>query len=163
MHFINRSPQLRPPQIHIATFVSDVADIEVPSEDVSSASYADVPWTDQVKADDECVSKVRLWLDSLLRPDGISNLDYAAFIRFAMKFFVHDGKLWRKDSSGCHKLVATPASRYTMLVSAHDDVAHKGFYATHGLIAERFWWPAMRGDIAWFIRTCRLCQLRQTC
>ena len=32
----------------------------------------------------------------------------------------------------------------------------------HGLIAERFWWPAMHGDIAWFIRTCRLCQLRQT-
>ena len=75
---------------------------------------------------------------------------------------LRDGKLWRKDSSGCHKLVATPSSRYTVLVSAHDDVAHKGFYATHGLIAERFWWPAMRGDIAWFIRTCRLCQLRQT-
>ena len=66
MHFINRSPQLRLPQIHIATFVSDVADIEVPDEDVSSASYADVPRTDQAKADDERVSKVRSWLDSLL-------------------------------------------------------------------------------------------------
>ena len=79
-----------------------------------------------------------------------------------MKFFLHNGKLWRKDSSGCHKLVATPALRYTVLVSTHNDVAHKGFYATHGLIAKRFWWPAMRGDIAWFIRTCQLCQLRQT-
>ena len=73
MHFINRSPQLRLPQIHIAMFVSDIADIEVPSEDVSSASYADVLWTDQAKADDERVSKVRSWLDSLLRPDVISD------------------------------------------------------------------------------------------
>ena len=76
MHFINRSPQLRPPQIHIATFVSDVADIEVPNEDVSSVTYADVPRTDQAKADDERVSKVRSWLDLLLRPDGISDSDY---------------------------------------------------------------------------------------
>ena len=80
MHFINQSPQLQPPQIHIATFVSDVANIEVRDEDVSSASYADIPRTDQAKADDERVSKVRSWLDSLLCPDGISNSDYASFI-----------------------------------------------------------------------------------
>ena len=43
-----------------------------------------------------------------------------------------------------------------------DDVAHKGFYATNTLIALRFWWPHMRTDIAWFIRTCQLCQLQQT-
>ena len=79
-----------------------------------------------------------------------------------MRFFLQGGKLWRKDPYGCHKLVATQSSRYAILVAAHDDVAHKGFYATHALISERFWWPAMRADIAWFVRTCRPCQLRQT-
>ena len=73
MHFINRSPQLWLPQIHIATFVSDVADIEVPDKDISAVSYADVPQTDQAKADDKHVSKVCLWLDSLLHPDGMSD------------------------------------------------------------------------------------------
>jgi hypothetical protein len=53
-------------------------------------------------------------------------------------------------------------SRLTILRATHDELAHKGFYATYELIFERFWWPAMRSDIAWFIRTCRLCQLRQT-
>jgi hypothetical protein len=68
------------PQIDIATFVSDVADIEVPDEDVATGSYADIPRTDQAKADDERVSKVHSWLDSLLRPHGISDSDYALFI-----------------------------------------------------------------------------------
>ena len=162
MHLINRSPPIQTPQIDIATFVSDVAEMEIPTEDISAASYADVPRTAQAKADDVRVDKVRSWLDSLIRPDDISDSDYASFIRFAMKFFLRDAKLWRKDASGCHKLVATPSSRYAVIVSAHDDVAHKGFYATHALISERFWWPAMRADIAWFVRTCRPCQLRQT-
>ena len=109
------------------------------------------------------MSKVRSWLDSLLRPDGMSDSDYASFIRFTTKFFLCNGKLWRKDSSGCHKLVTTPVSRYTVLVSAHNDVAHKGFYATHGLITEQFWWPVMHGDIAWFVHTCQPWQLRQMC
>jgi hypothetical protein len=83
---------------------------------------------------------------------------------FAMPwaFFVHADKLWRKDPRGLHKIVAVPAACLSILTSAHDDVAHKGFYATNTLIALRFWWPQMRGDIAWWVRTCRLCQLRQT-
>jgi Integrase zinc binding domain/RNase H-like domain found in reverse transcriptase len=162
MHMIN-SPRPRPwLQISVATFAAEVADIEPPTEETSPASYADVPRTLQAEAEDKRVTKVRLWLDSLARPSDISDSDYASFIRYAMKFFLRNGKLWRKDPYGRHRLVATPASRYTILVAAHDDVAHKGFYATHALISERFWWPAMRADIVWFVRTCRLCQLRQT-
>ena len=29
-------------------------------------------------------------------------------------------------------------------------------------IVEHFWWPDMLSDIAWFVKTCLLCQLRQT-
>ncbi|KAF8229282.1 hypothetical protein L208DRAFT_1287190, partial [Tricholoma matsutake] len=25
-----------------------------------------------------------------------------------------------------------------------------------------FWWPNMKADIAWYIRTCHLCQVHQT-
>jgi hypothetical protein len=45
--------------------------------------------------------------------------------------------------------------------SAHDDLAHKGFYAIQALITKRFWWPQMGRNIAWFVRTCHLCQIRQ--
>src|SRR6267154_975497 len=55
----------------------------------------------------------------------------------------------------------TSSARLAILRTAHDDLAHKGFFATAALISERFWWPAMRADIAWFLRTCQPCQLRQ--
>ena len=130
--------------------------------DTSPASYTDVPRTLQAKAEDKRVAKICLWLNSLARPLDISDSDYTLFIRFVMKFFLRNGKLWRKDPYGHHWLVATPASQYTILVAAHDDVAHKGFYTTNTLISKQFWWPAMHANIAWFGCTCRLCQLRQT-
>jgi hypothetical protein len=72
-------------------------------------------------------------------------------MRYAIQFFVQAGKLWKKHEHGCHKLVAWPESRLTILRSTHDDLAHKGFFATYALIFKRFWWPAMQSDIAWFI------------
>ncbi|EIM84037.1 uncharacterized protein STEHIDRAFT_28021, partial [Stereum hirsutum FP-91666 SS1] len=47
------------------------------------------------------------------------------------------------------------------LRAGHDDVGHKGFYATRALLSERCWWPHMRQDIAWFVKTCHICQVRQ--
>jgi len=41
-------------------------------------------------------------------------------------------------------------------------MGHKGIWATTALIRERFWWPRIINDVKWYIRTCHLCQLRQT-
>ncbi|ETW83358.1 hypothetical protein HETIRDRAFT_119482 [Heterobasidion irregulare TC 32-1] len=59
-------------------------------------------------------------------------------------------------------IVAAPSSRITIPTAAHNDVAHKGFYATTALVAKCFWWPHMRQDISWFVRTYHLCQIHQT-
>ena len=48
------------------------------------------------------------------------------------------------------------------IVSVHNDVSHQGFYATNSLLSDHYWWPMMSHDIAWFIRTCQLCQLCKT-
>jgi hypothetical protein len=45
-----------------------------------------------------------------------------------------------------------------IMQNGHDDIGHKGVYATRALIAERFWWPFMNADIVWYLRTCVLCQ-----
>ena len=39
---------------------------------------------------------------------------------------------------------------------------HKGFYVTHEIIKIHYWWPDMKADIAWYVQTCHLCQVRQT-
>ena len=48
-----------------------------------------------------------------------------------------------------------------MMQTCHDKLGHRGAYATTRLIAQRFWWPEMEGDVAWYVRTCHLCQIRQ--
>ncbi len=48
-----------------------------------------------------------------------------------------------------------------MLAECHDRAAHRGVFATIALIVERFWWPYVKRDVAWFVRTCHICQTRQ--
>jgi hypothetical protein len=35
-------------------------------------------------------------------------------------------------------------------------------FAMKSHVALRFWWPNLKADITWYIRTCHICQLRQT-
>ena len=100
---------------------------------------------------------------SLRRPEDISNKVYAAFLQYCAYFFMKDDHLWKKDPQGHHKLVIEPNKRPAILVSAHDEAGHHGDFATHAQIIDRFWWPDLTTDVAWFVKTCHLCQLRQTC
>lgn len=43
----------------------------------------------------------------------------------------------------------------------HDELGHKGLYATRFAIGERFWWPYMNHDIVFYVRSCLICQQRQ--
>ena len=79
-----------------------------------------------------------------------------------MEFFMDEGRLWRKDSHGAHKLIVWPEQRLDIMCQAHDDIGHKGIYSTHALVSERFWWPQLLANIVWFVRTCHLCQVHQT-
>ena len=111
---------------------------------------------------DERIDAVRKWHGDLERPSGLDDARYTRFLRYCAEFFVTAGRLWRKDPQGKHKIVLSYDERLPTLRSAHDDLGHKGFYATRAVIRERFWWPQLSRDIIWFVRTCHLCQLRQT-
>ncbi|KAJ3780537.1 hypothetical protein GGU10DRAFT_233867, partial [Lentinula aff. detonsa] len=49
-----------------------------------------------------------------------------------------------------------------VIQECHNRMGHKGVYATLQSIRTQFWWTRMGEDVKWFIRTCHLCQLRQT-
>jgi hypothetical protein len=128
------------------------------SHNQANISYGEVPRTPKAKHADKRLSLVLNWLETLARPSNMSEIDYAAFIRYSMHFFIQSDKLWQKDPQGRHQLIADKSLRLSILQAAHDDVAHKGFYATNTLISLRFWWLHMRSDIAWYVKTCQLCQ-----
>ena len=124
--------------------------------------YSVVPRSDSAKAADIKLEKVQHWLETLERPPSLSDPEFKSFMRYCVEFFIFEGRLWRKDSKGRHKVVVSQERRLFLISAAHNDVGHHGFYATNALLIERYWWPAMAQDIAWFILTCHLCQLRKT-
>ena len=174
MHMINPSPSYRfqshavlaaPP---IACYISEstrdhTAPPEEPTEDFVF-SYKDVPRSAKAVSADLRIRSVRQWLRTLDRPKDITDEEYKTFMRYCTEFFLagEDDRLWRKDSRGAHKIVIPQERRLFLISSAHNDVGHHGFYATNALLAERYWWPAMGQDVAWFVKTCHLCQLRKT-
>ena len=121
-----------------------------------------LPMSDIALKVEERLHEVAKWLRTLARPPGLTDAAYTAFIKYCTQFFVDGDRLWKKDPKGAHKLVVFAPKRLAILRQAHDDVGHRGRFATQQLIAERFWWPFLREDVAWYVRTCHLCQVRQT-
>ena len=104
---------------------------------------------------------VQDWLETLTRPEHMADAEYRAFMRYAAQFFYDLGRLWRKDPQGAHKRVIMPSDRIAVLQSAHDGNGHHGIFATKALLMERFWWPGLPADVAWFVKTCHECQTYQ--
>ena len=97
---------------------------------------------------DEKLTKVKKWLETIERPPDMKDTEYKTFTCYCVEFFVTDGRLWRKDRKGHHKVVVPQERRIFLVSSAHNNVRHHGFYATNALLTERYWWPGMAQDIA---------------
>jgi len=161
VHLVNKHPIIRSSKM-IATFPLGEDLSEEDSFPDENVTYEDIPRSNAVERVDAKLVLVKQWLEELVRPLGFSNEEYSCFMRYCTQFFVAEGRLWRKDPQGAHKLVVNCEKRLLVMRSAHDDLGHKGFYATRALIMERFWWPQLPADVIWFVRSCHLCQLRQT-
>ena len=84
-------------------------------------------------------------------------------MHYAASFFLHGSVLWHRNEHGAHQRILNPDRHWDALVAAHDQSHHKGFYVTRALLQERIWWPRLANDLSWFIKSCHLCQIRQTC
>ena len=124
--------------------------------------YEHIPRSDTAKEADKRLRLANDWLNTLKRPGDISDAEYARTIRYASGFFLDKGALWKRDPQGAHKRVIYEYIRIAVIHAAHDDTGHRGYYATNALVAERYWWPFMGRDISWYVRTCHICQIRQT-
>lgn len=164
MHLINETPTPKKVgQRRISAFTTTAYStfaINAATEQASD-DYETVPRTLKAQAEDDKLEKVVQFHGDLQRPADMQDQEYSKFVKYCMRFFVDEERLWRRHSSGAHKVFVPKERRKPILRGCHDDVGHKGFFATRALIMERFWWPHMHDDIQWFVRTCHLCQQRQ--
>ena len=135
-------------QVFASTKASSNTDLEIPPSDESSQ-----------KRDDD-LRAIEHYLETLALPSGMSNSHRLRFLKRVAQFFVHHKRLWRRDPSGRHQLVVFQTDRIRILRETHDQLGHKGFYATRRTISDRFWWPTLDRDLAWYLKTCHQCQLR---
>ena len=111
---------------------------------------------------DAKISSYRHFLTTLQRPTDLSDEQFARFVRQAMGYFLHDGKLFRRGNAAVPQQVPEVSERFPIIRYAHDDLGRKGAFATTKTILLRFWWPFVAADVRWFVHTCHECQVRQT-
>ena len=137
-----------------------------PSSSRSSSPEPDdevkIPRSSKAEIRDEKLSVIRKFLATLERPPDLSDDEYKQFIRQAMNYFLLDGRMFRKVHNNEHQLVPKPPDRLRLISYAHDELGHKGVFATSRNLLVRFWWPMLNDDVRWYIRTCHQCQVRQT-
>lgn len=159
LHFVNPVPYLRAPG-NLAIFANTVAsDPDRPEEILE---YADFPRSKKELKIDRRLALLPVWFQTLRRPDQLPVDEYESFVKYATQFFYSGGKLWRKHVQGSHQVVLFEEDRVGALRACHDNVGHRGIYATKALLLERFWWPSAVKDVAWYVKTCHICQTRQT-
>src|SRR6201996_1396778 len=134
----------------------------VPDPQINEPNYDIIPWSEAAVKAETRLEMVHEWLTFLERPEGLSDQEHVWLICFAAWFFLDDHILWKRDLQGAHKRVLYRHKRIEAISAAHDDTGHRGFYATRALVMERYWWPFMGHDIAWYVRTCHICQTCQT-
>ena len=112
--------------------------------------------------DDEGVAQLHQYLTTMRLPPDLEDDAQTRLLQDAKQFFLANGRLWRQHHQGHHQLYIAPPQRDALLRDAHDNLGHKGFYSTCCILADRFWWPALKQDVKCYVNTCHQCQLRKT-
>lgn len=141
-----------------------IPDLELKWDPEKRETYEEEHRSEYAKAQDKKMGILKDWLKNPIgRPRGIPAKKMKTFIRWASHFFLKEGRLYKKSLGGtAHLLVVDKEHRMYMLRASHDSLGHRGFYATKELIALRFWWPELDRDVSWYVKSCHLCQARQT-
>ena len=104
------------------------------------------------------------YLETLQRPDGISNTAYKTLRRKAKNFFVRDGYLFkrsRKRGKPPRRVVGDKTQQLEIIRQIHDECGHRGDNSTYESVSRRYQWKQMYLDVAAFIKSCELCQRRK--
>lgn len=131
-------------------------------ESLESEGEIEVPRSENAQFRDKRLDKVLEYLESMVRPSELTDLQFKQFLKLVSRFFAKRGELWKRRVGGQHQKVVKVERRGRLMKEAHDELGHKGVFSVRARLADRFWWPKMDEDIKWYVRTCHVCQTRQT-
>jgi hypothetical protein len=127
---------------------SDIAASAFITEETANDESNDIPRSPRASAADDRLAEVEQYLQFLTHPQGLSDAEFRKFMQYSSGFFFSNGKLWRRDTHGKHKIVVPKEKRYELLKEV---LGHKKIYAVRMQLLERFWWPFLDQDVKWFV------------
>jgi hypothetical protein len=104
------------------------------------------------------------YLETLQRPDGLTDQQYQRLRQKSRHFLVRDGYLFkrpRKRSQPPRRVIGKEDLRNEVLQKLHDGQGHRGREVTYALVSRRYQWKGMYEDIAKYVQSCEECQRRK--
>ena len=99
MHLLNPLKPKVPCPGASPTYISDTV------ADKPPLTYDLFPRSNRSHRADDHLRRVRAWFETTECPPGLTNTTYAAFLQYTKYFFQVNGRLWRRDPQGHHKVV----------------------------------------------------------
>lgn len=131
----------------------------------------------QEKDDDACIWRIYLeehlydgewlrlgrYLDTLQRPEGLTDQQYTRLKRKAVGYFIRDGKLFKRRKAGntAVEVVINVDKKKLLLEALHDNLGHRGVSETYRRLMDRAWWPKIYEDVSHWVKSCDECQKRK--
>ena len=116
-------------------------------------------WLNEQRAN-PTIARVIHHIDAGTRPDADEiqlNLALQLYIEVWKSLVVENGLLRHvNDNRHSSCIVVPPNLREDVVRSLHQP-AHHGFESTLRRVAQRFWWPRVRGDVNTYVRICEVC------
>ena len=112
MHFLNPlSPTVTYPKMCVTYISKTLSGCSTNHDPTNSVllSYTTVPRSAKSQKMDECLHALCDWFITMQHPDNITDAAYTALLRYSMHFFAKDGRLWKEDAQGHHKVVIDPS------------------------------------------------------
>ena len=103
------------------------------------------------------------YLETLQRPDNISDQQFQQLRKKSPLFFVRDGLLFKrswKRGLPSRRVLGRREERLEAIRSLHDEKGHRGKQTTYENISRRYQWKGMYEDVANYVKTCVECQKR---
>ena len=117
----------------------------------------------QRKDKEQEIRDIMHFLETFKPPATTSTKVRQRFLSQAAQYHRQGNRLYRRHSSGHdQKVIMTGRDRRRVLTELHDGIGHRGEWAVWEAIRIRFYWPGMRKDVAYHIKSCHTCQLRST-
>jgi len=106
--------------------------------------------------------RIKRYLLTLERPDGMTERAFRAFVRYATEFLVNEGLLFRRSKPNMppRKVIWDKNEQTNIIQQLHDESGHRGEKGTYQKVALWYWWKGLCRDVEKWVKTCEECQKR---